>query len=498
MRPLEVVLLTAALLVLVDCATARRTRAAWLRLAFPAAVLVALAQWLLEGFRPQLVPAIGLVLVGGVLAIVRHTRSAHTVAAPRLWCRLFRGLGVAVGALAWLVAAALPALLPVFALPAPSGPHRIGTSTLALAHPSREEPFTADLADRRELLIKLWYPAEPQPRAIVETCFAPSNVIPRELATALGLPRWFFDHLRYVRTHAVANAPAAIGGEKYPIVVFSHGYGQGFPSQNQVLCEELASHGYVVASVGHPLEALILAYPDGYVVRGSQERQRWLSEGTTPLVQQFLRERSPTVRRDLLQRLRAPSNPAAESLAIWSDDTRTAVDWLARVAAGEIHHALSGRLDTSRLGAAGMSFGGATAASFCAVDPRCKAAVNLDGFQFGSVGDGPLPVPFMVISGAAGAELTTAPYGGLTGPYLEVVVDGATHFDFTDFPLISPLFRMTGVLGSIDGRRAVEITARYTRSFFDRFLRGDGATLVDAPSPPYPEVRVTRRGWVDP
>ncbi len=41
------------------------------------------------------------------------------------------------------------------------------------------------------------------------------------------------------------------GGQKFPLIVFSHG-GLGTETSNESLFRELASHGYVVFSIGHP------------------------------------------------------------------------------------------------------------------------------------------------------------------------------------------------------------------------------------------------------
>jgi dienelactone hydrolase len=55
----------------------------------------------------------------------------------------------------------------------------------------------------------------------------------------------------------------------------------------------------------------------------------------------------------------------------------------------------TGHLDLTRLGVLGMSFGGATTGEFSLQDSRCKAGMNMDGFQRGHVMKQPLSVPFL-------------------------------------------------------------------------------------------------------
>jgi predicted dienelactone hydrolase len=437
------------------------------------------------------------VVASGALTANRRARLTERQATATWRRRGLRALGIVAAAVAWVVAVALPSMLPVFEMPAPTGPHRIGTATRALLDASRDEPFTTDPGDRRELLLKLWYPAEPRPGASREGFFAPSDVIPRELASALRLPGWFFDHLALVRTHSIADALVLAATTPFPVVVFSHGFGQGFPNQNQALCEELASHGYVVVSIGHPYESLVLAYPDGRLTRLSDDQVRRVTANlieVKPLYERLQSERSAPARRELVDRLRAASPLFADSLRLWVADTRTTVDWLAAIAAGTVDHPLATRLDMTRLGVAGMSFGGATAWRFCAEDRRCRAAVNLDGFQYGDDGNSLLAVPLMLVTSADDAGVTTAPYADFTESYCEVVVDGAKHLDFSDFPLISPLFRLTGVLGTIAGRRAIEIHSRYPRAFLDLYLRNIQEPLLDGATAAQEGVHLVWRG----
>jgi hypothetical protein len=75
-----------------------------------------------------------------------------------------------------------------------------------------------------------------------------------------------------------------------------------------------------------------------------------------------------------------------------------------------------------------------------------------------------------------------------------VSIDGARHFNFTDSAVtFSPMERLTGLLGAIDGGRGLRITSAYLAAFFDQTLKGRVSPQLLGASKEYPEVRVTPR-----
>ena len=110
--------------------------------------------------------------------------------------------------------------------------------------------------------------------------------------------------------------------------------------------------------------------------------------------------------------------------------------------------------------------------------------------------------PVMIVSSeigsdanAPGAQATNtalaAIVAGAPGGY-SVSIDGARHFNFTDSAVaFSPVERLTGLLGTIDGVRGLQITSAYLGAFFDQTLKGRVSPLLLGASKGYPEVRVT-------
>jgi hypothetical protein len=76
-----------------------------------------------------------------------------------------------------------------------------------------------------------------------------------------------------------------------------------------------------------------------------------------------------------------------------------------------------------------------------------------------------------------------------TGGWYDVTLAKTNHGHFSDLPLFLALFRDPTLL---DGRRSHEIIAAYTVAFFDRYLKGQRAELLDGPSTLYPEAAFRR------
>ncbi len=404
------------------------------------------------------------------------------------------GLRRAVGS-AGLVALAAGGLLawafPLFSMPTPSGEYAIGTRYLVLTDSTRSEELTPDSTDKRRLLVRLWYPADsvtgtPEPFSTLARS--------RELSRTLSLPRFALDHLERIPTHSHLDAPLSRRHARWPVVIFSHGYGAGYESQNSVQMEALASHGFVVASIAHSHEAGSVVFPDGHVAR-------LVSPMATPdsatiarmatLTGQLTTLKDTTQLRSLIAEMQRAA-PLDSSIRRWTDDTRFVADQLAlRNAVDAAEPLWPGRLVTDTLGVFGMSFGGATAANFCTLDVRCVAGMNLDGLTFGEATDIPMPRPFFFVTSEPNRYMHELFAQRATAPSISMTVARSMHLDYTDLGFLSPLFQRIGVLGGIPAAEIHDIMNASVVGFFSQHLRGepfDATTLRR-----FPEVTVEQR-----
>ena len=110
-----------------------------------------------EGYRWQMVP--GYIFTGliFVLTLRRLLRPAATPLLRRGWA-IAAGL---LGLLVLILTAAPGVLFPVPRLPELTGPYQVGTVTYHMVDAAREEIYTETAGDVREIMVQLWYPAEP-------------------------------------------------------------------------------------------------------------------------------------------------------------------------------------------------------------------------------------------------------------------------------------------------------------------------------------------------
>ncbi|MGA5007278.1 alpha/beta hydrolase family protein [Streptomyces koyangensis] len=392
----------------------------------------------------------------------------------RLTRRSVLGAALASGAAAPLAAGAgpawagpdRPARTPErLTLPAPTGPHPVGTVPLHLVDRSRPDPV-AGPGHFRELMATVWYPARNVGR------FPVAPWIPAGALEAFFTDAGFGDLVPLAPlTAGHVGAPLRRSGRRLPVVVFSHG-AHSHQGDHTVMVQELASHGYAVVTVAHHHDTYT-AFPDGRIA--------------VPL-----------------------QNPDAPTLpGDFAADLRFVLDCVEQLAAGhnpdagrrELPAGLLGSLDPRRMGAFGWSKGGTATACATLADPRIRAGLSLDGpMRMNPPLSGHLDRPFMMMT----AEFTRATdpavaafWPLLRGWRLNIQAQGAAHFSCGDnealFPQVAKVFgwsdeQLQEVIGTLDPGEAVRIQQAYPLAFFDEHLRHRREHLLDGPSPAFPAV----------
>jgi predicted dienelactone hydrolase len=233
----------------------------------------------------------------------------------------------------------------------------------------------------------------------------------------------------------------------------------------------LASHGFIVASIDHPPAEKLPVDFDPSLLENLNEYP-------------------------LEARLRA-------------EDVAYVIDRLEDMNRLDTENLFTTRLDLSRVGMFGYSFGGAVATEACWLDDRLRAGINMDGMLFGEGADAGVPKPFFFMScdGPFPSEAdlqcpdprkrlhmqmldldirrirqSLARYGGY---YL--TIRKSTHSNYSDRPLYSPIRKLTDA-GSIDVNLAFEIINDYTLAFFNQYLNGRQQDRLEQKSNGYPEA----------
>jgi len=414
--------------------------AMWRGVAAVAAGATLVAHLALEGPRWSMAATYAAVALAVVLlpwerphpkAVLLRMGRNRRLRRPLPWGRVLLAL------LLWAPMAAVPVLLPVPTLPAPTGPWAVGSLSFALSLPDTTRPDGGVEADRRTM-VRVWYPVDPSLGLPADAPWIErADAVLPAMARSAGLPRFVFDHLALVRTHAAwaaPLAPAPPGG--WPLATFAHGLG-GFRSQNTFLAEDLASHGVVVAALDHPGDALATTLPDGT---------------TLPYVG--------------LPPAEAPGYVAAVVAmgARWTADTLALLRTLeALLPVGDLA-AFAGELDLERVVAMGHAAGGGVAVETCHAWDGCRAVLALDPWwavlapvrlERGS--DRPLVVvasdPALAYFGAANADRFDRLRAASAAPVERVVLSGGGHHDLDDtatLALSSLALRLGHHVGPVD------------------------------------------------
>lgn len=461
-------------------------RSAWwarrLRLVAPLPLLAMAIQLVVEGPRWQMVPAYAMALILSLAWVPGYLHSSDLRTAPRWAARVAAGaalFGLAVSAL-------LPAAVPVFHFPPPTGRYQIGTTTYHWVDTSRREVFSPTPADR-ELMAQVWYPVDRDPSSVRAPYVEDAAALSPELAALTHLPPFAFDHLGDVTTDAIPSAPIATDRPSYPVLIYLTGLG-GFRQVSTFQVQELVSHGYVVVGLDQPYAAAAVVFPDGREVAAFSPRGRMQT-----LINQSL---SPAAGAPVLNGNLLPDG----IIPYFARDVSFTIDRLTALDQADPHGILTGRLDLGRIGTFGISLGAMVGAEACHLDARLRACLLMDAAMPADVVRSGLRQPTMWITrNAATMRLERQRSGGWAEWQIRqtlttmravfgaappdqdyyVQVPGIFHVDFTDVPLFTPLATQVGLSGTLGGARAHEIVNAYSVAFFDHVFEGAPPPQLD-------------------
>jgi acetyl esterase/lipase len=341
--------------------------------------------------------------------------------------------------------AVAPALVfPQHQQPRVTGKHPVATATFTYINENQTETFT-NTGEKRKVNVEFWYPAD------------------------------------------------SAGGEKYPLIVFSHG-SMGTKASNTSTFLELASNGYVVCSIDHPYLAIFTRGSDGRVVTVSPT-----------FVQEFYAVNNGKY--DTATALKLEHN----WMNIEATDINFVLDTILANAKDPGSAAVYHLVDGQKIGLMGHSLGGEASAQVArervaSGQNDIEAVVNLDADLSGEyvdVVDGkevlnnsPYPVPILtILSDELTRRIAAIPNAtdvvavkhvdATAAQAYEIHFAGTNHMSFTDLPLVSPLLTslLNGSVHSVAGSEAdplstIEKMNATLLQFFNVYLKGEGSFSV--------------------
>ena len=371
----------------------------------------------------------------------------------------------------WLSACAalVSVLIPLENVAKPTGEYQVGTQVIHMVDNDRSAWYGQESSNPREIMVRVWYPAQPQEGDLKAPYVYNEKLIGDMVSEGFGIPKYLMKNLRNINGNSWSEAQPV--NEKFPVIIFSHGIG-GLKTQNTTQMEEMASHGYVVFSCDHAYDAGVSIFPGDRIIFGK-----------TNIPDNLTKEEKWNMRRAQLDYRAA--------------DIQFLLDEMDRE--NFLSVALKNSLDLEHIGVFGHSFGGGTSVVVASVDERIDACFGLDAWFLpvpSNVLNSDLNKPFIHLGQVRWKEednylkLDTLAANNSAWS-LRLDVQGATHYDFTDFSQFSKLTKKYGS-GMIAPPRIRKITNSAIREFFDHYLKNGPALALETYEKLYPELIIKR------
>ena len=272
---------------------------------------------------------------------------------------------------------------------------------------------------------------------------------------------------------------------KYPLVVFSHG-AFGVIESNYSTYTELASNGYVVASIGHPYHAMYVEDVNGKTTFVDMEFFKQVNTDNGGEYSEEAEKRQYELSKEWMELRSADMNFVLDTILEKSSADDADKEKVFTI------------IDTDKIGLMGHSMGGATAVQLGRERDDIMAVIDLEGTMLGEyVGfengyevynEEVYPIPVLDVNSQAVREdietlETEHPDWEYVNDYLgrnavdyrEVIFNGAGHLNYTDLPMIAPpLAAMLGV-GDVDAAECLKNVNEVVLTYFDFYLKGEGS-----------------------
>lgn len=376
--------------------------------------------------------------------------------------------GFAVFLLVLLTGAAAPAQADEMVnleVPALTGKAKVGTRSFELIDRSRPAGF--GMSGKRRLMVQVTYPRKGGAGGCRNAPYLPPGTAERLISYLnVGAP---VD----IRTRACRGG--AVARKRLPLIVFSHAYTADRAVYTS-LVNDLASRGYLVASIDHTGDAFAVEFPGGELVEGVYGSPLSSKPITEPELIGLINVRTRDVR----------------FVTTWLlKQNRLKKNWL------------KGRIDRKRIGIFGHSLGGATATRVALVDKRFRASADVDGSLFG---EWPLTAksgkPYLLfvaekgLGAVLGQDKVCRYFGNAGGPKFAWQLGGAQHLTFSDFQTLAPqvaerkpdwpfaaLYPI--IVGDLDPAASIRSQRVAIARFFDAYVKsGKRPSKAKAPVPP--------------
>lgn len=318
------------------------------------------------------------------------------------------------------------------------------------------------------IFMRLYYPSQDQDH--LDTIWIPNKEYFFGLSKFLGTPSFIGNILNFLyglmKIPANWNSPLKTG-EKYPLIVFSHGLG-AFRTIYSAIGIDLASYGFIVAAVEHRDGSASATYYFEDQAAAEMKNSSWFYLKTVKP------EEAERVRKEQVQQ-RAKECSQALNAILDIEHGRPKENVLGLQF--DVKQ-LKGAIDTDRIAVIGHSFGGATVIQALSEDQRFKCGIALDAWMFPVSEDlfSKIPQPLFFINSAEfQSPNAIRKMKKFYQPGKErkmITIRGSVHQNFADFTFVTGkiIGNKLTLKGDIDSTVAIDLTNKASLAFLQKHL----------------------------
>ena len=341
-----------------------------------------------------------------------------------------------------------------------SGEYAVGTECFTVIDSNRKEVLGPG-EEPRKIAVRMYYPVMKEAVTGMER----ADIFTERKKQALQ--KSF--HIKEVKEEMIKadyyEHAEHVKGAKFPLVIYNHGY-NAYLEANTFLCCELASNGYIVASVGHAHEAILNEYEDGsYDVYDQKINKKMYDNVLAAVLSQLVLMKAKGTKEELYQKFdafqRKHTRYIMDRVPEWGKDSMCVV------------HALEERYGdwidfTKGIGATGHSLGGATAYYLCQQEAEIACGINIDGGIFGEYEGMVMKKPFLQICCQMNYNVVTRALFGTEAPAECEIFEDMKHIGFTDAKFFAPKM----LVGKLDADKMYERLKSCHLRFLNSYLKG--------------------------
>lgn len=352
-----------------------------------------------------------------------------------------------------------------------SGEYAVGTKCFSIVDKDRKKVI-GDGTEDRKIAVRMYYPAH-KDSAAGKKYGALFSDAKKEAVTKAFHIKNINEDLNYAEFYD--DIPIA-DDKKFPLIMFSMGYDSYVESNSFLLCA-LASHGYIIASVGHAYEAVENDYEDGSTDLFDKRITKAMYTSTAGAlfaqIRLLKKKADNKTAAELFDAFQNKYTPfLKERVTEWKKDIEKALE--------TVKERYSENIDLTRgIGASGHSLGGCLAYYLCRYNDEFACGINIDGALFGEYPDKTMEKPFCQISCRENINCETRPFLGTNADTYHVVFDDMKHIGYTDAKFFIPVKFISGKLAPDELFRHL-VYCHIT--FFDKYLKCSDISFDALPS----------------